>query len=507
MKSASRAFLLSFLLASLLLLSLPLAAQSTDPLTIDDFETALWMGTDSGGAGIGMVAWGDSAENVNLSLRLVPPRSSLMLPEAGADANNALAVAYDIGSWGGFTHALTDGTAWLSQDWTTHNAISFWLYGNDTGGTIQLDLFDNRNPSASGDSAERWYFRLTDDYTGWRQFSIPFALFQRRTDFQPSGAPNDGLGLNEVSGYAFGFPGGVGAHIAYLDDVRLVTLEDTSAVLSSAEIIEETPMPTVIVDESITWDSRDWTLVWADEFEGEAGTPVNADYWTPDIGGEGWGNNEHEYYTDRVENAALDGDGNLAIVAREENPGDYQCHYGECQYTSARLITQGKFEFTYGRVEARIRVPYGQGIWPAFWMLGGDITQVGWPQSGEIDIMENIGKEPQIAHGTVHGPGYSGASGITGSYGIDADFADDFHVFAIDWDPGIIRWYIDGELFHIVTADDVGSNQWVFDHDFFLLLNVAVGGNWPGYPDETTVFPQTMLVDYVRVYTLADAVE
>ena len=121
-----------------------------------------------------------------------------------------LAVVYDINSWGGFTHAFTDGTNWISEDWTAYDGISFWLYGNNTGGVVQLDLFDNRNTTQPGDTAERWYYRLTDDYTGWQQFTIPFDQFQRRTDFQPSGAPDDGLGLNEVSGYAFGFPAGVG---------------------------------------------------------------------------------------------------------------------------------------------------------------------------------------------------------------------------------------------------------------------------------------------------------
>jgi beta-glucanase (GH16 family) len=169
------------------------------------------------------------------------------------------------------------------------------------------------------------------------------------------------------------------------------------------------------------------------------------------------------------------------------------------------LISRDKVEFTYGRVEARIQIPRGQGIWPAFWMLGNDISSAGWPQSGEIDIMENIGKEPKNIYGTIHGPGYSGASGVGGFYTGATDFADDFHVYAVDWDPDVIRWYVDGNLYNTLSRDDVHGNEWVFDHDFFIILNVAVGGYWPGYPDDTTVFPQTMLVDYVRVYQLADA--
>jgi beta-glucosidase len=241
-------------------------------------------------------------------------------------------------------------------------------------------------------------------------------------------------------------------------------------------------------------------LVWSDEFEGEAGTPVNPDNWTHEIGGHGWGNNELEYYTDRPENASLDGNGNLAIVARQEALDNYLCQFEQCQYTSARLITRDHFEFTYGRVEGRLRIPYGQGIWPAFWMLGANIGSRGWPNSGEIDIMENVGFEPYTVHGTIHGPGYSGANGIGAGFTSDVPFSDDFHVYAVEWTNTEIRWYVDGTLYNTITQEDLGSRQWVFDHDFFILLNVAVGGYWPGVPDETTVFPQTMLVDYVRVY-------
>jgi len=251
-------------------------------------------------------------------------------------------------------------------------------------------------------------------------------------------------------------------------------------------------------------DTGTWELVWSDEFEGEAGTPPNKEFWAFDIGGSGWGNNELQYYTDDIENAALDGEGSLAIVAREENPNNYRCPIVPCKYTSARLITQKKVTVLYGRIEARIKIPRGQGIWPAFWMLGADITKTPWPKCGEIDIMENIGSEPKVIHQTVHGPGYSGANGVTNSYRLETDFADDFHVYAVDWQPDSLRWYIDGVLVRTVTPDDLRGNAWVFDHEFFLLLNVAVGGNWPGKPDKTTIFPQTMLIDYVRVYRQAE---
>ena len=172
-------------------------------------------------------------------------------------------------------------------------------------------------------------------------------------------------------------------------------------------------------------------------------------------------------------------------------------------YTSARLKTQNKFSLTYGRIEARVKVPYGQGIWSAFWMLGTNIDQVGWPTCGEIDVMENIGREPSTVHGTIHGPGYSGANGLEASYSLSNSrrFTDDFHTFATEWEPNVIRFYVDGILYKTTTPADLPPNSsWVFDHPFFILLNVAVGGYWPGNPDASTVFPQTMMVDYVRAY-------
>jgi beta-glucanase (GH16 family) len=243
-----------------------------------------------------------------------------------------------------------------------------------------------------------------------------------------------------------------------------------------------------------------WQLVWSDEFTGANGASPDTSKWTYDIGGGGWGNQELETYTNRPANAHLQ-DGSLVITAQKETftgpdgiPRDY---------TSARLKTAGLFTQAYGKFEARIRIPYGQGMWPAFWMLGSDIDQVGWPACGEIDIFENIGKEPSIIHGTVHGPGYSGGNGISGSFTLPnpARFADDLHVFAVEWESSAVRFYVDGTLYKTVTPANLPSGtQWVFNHPFFIILNVAVGGSWPGNPDSTTVFPQTMQIDYVRVY-------
>ena len=246
-----------------------------------------------------------------------------------------------------------------------------------------------------------------------------------------------------------------------------------------------------------------WTLAWSDEFDGPAGAPVDGSKWVAETGGHGWGNQERQYYTARPENVSLDGSGHLVITARAE-PADspYQCWYGTCRYTSARLKTKGLYEPMYGRIEARIRIPRTQGIWPAFWMLGNDIDRVGWPQSGEIDVMENIGREPSIVHGTIHGPGYSGANGIGGTHALAAgSFANDYHLFAVEWQPNEIRWFVDDTQYRRTTPADLPAGAaWVFEHPFFMLLNVAVGGAWPGDPDASTTLPQRMLVDYVRIY-------
>lgn len=243
------------------------------------------------------------------------------------------------------------------------------------------------------------------------------------------------------------------------------------------------------------------TVVFSDEFNQPEDWPVDSSKWVIEEGGHGWGNNEFQYYRNSKRNVFHDGNGNLVIKAIKETPENIpNCWYGPCEYTSARLKTMDKFEATYGRFEARIRIPRGQGIWPAFWMLGSDIQEVGWPACGEIDIMENIGREPNIVHGTIHGPGYSGANGIGGQITAKVPYADDFHVYAVEWSENRIEWFVDGELYKTITPADLPAGaKWVFDHDYFILLNVAVGGNWPGSPDETTVFPQEMLIDYVRV--------
>ena len=236
-------------------------------------------------------------------------------------------------------------------------------------------------------------------------------------------------------------------------------------------------------------------LVWHDEFDGPAGAPASS-VWSYDLGdgsahgNPGWGNGELQHYTDGNENAALDGYGNLVITARRVDGG----------YTSARLITKGALELQYGRIEARIRVPRGAGLWPAFWALGANMDKIGWPACGEIDVMEHVGREPRRVYGALHGPGYSGGAGIAQTLDLLEDVAADYHVFAVDWEPDSIAWSVEGREYHRVRRDDVEPNPWVFDRPFFLLLNIAVGGTLGGEVSEETVFPQEMRVDYVRVY-------
>ena len=246
-----------------------------------------------------------------------------------------------------------------------------------------------------------------------------------------------------------------------------------------------------------------WNLIWSDEFSGGPNTPPDPTKWTYDLGGGGWGNSELETYTNLPQNVYQDGQGHLVIQALEDSQGNY---------TSGRIKTEGLFSFAYGRIEARIKPPYGAGIWPAFWMLGSDITTVNWPDCGEVDIMENFGANTSngddggFNHGSLHGPGYTG-TGLTGQYTFPTgqSISNDFHVFALEWDPSSIQFFVDGNLYETQTLSGLpASDTWEFNdtqNPFFIIMNVAVGGI-PGFiasPANTT-FPQQMLVDWVRVY-------
>ena len=286
-----------------------------------------------------------------------------------------------------------------------------------------------------------------------------------------------------------------------------VPAQSITLLVIAQAVPSPTPTPTPTASPTATptptpaaADPTVWSMVWSDEFDGPVNSAVDSSKWTAEVGGNGWGNQELEYYTNRIDNAYQSGGALVIKAAKEKYTGSDNVTR---DYTSARLITKNKFAAKYGRMEARIKIPSGQGVWPAFWMLGDNIDSAGWPNCGEMDIMENIGREPSIIHGTIHGPGYSGGNGLSSSYSLtnNAPFSNDYHVFAIEWEPGVVRFYCDGILYKVRTPADLppGTN-WVFDHPFFLILNVAVGGSWPGNPDATTVFPQTMAVDYVRVF-------
>jgi beta-glucanase (GH16 family) len=253
--------------------------------------------------------------------------------------------------------------------------------------------------------------------------------------------------------------------------------------------------------------SAGWSLLWQDEFNQTDGTLPNNAKWGYDRGGWGWGNGEEQFYTNPLSpffdtpNATIENN-QLVIEVRDDSGlnGSPNVYFGN-NYTSARLLTKDKFEHAYGRIEARIKVPDGgAGIWPAFWMLGAGFPDVSWPNCGEIDIMEYISRIPNEIFGTIHGPGYSGGASIGNTYDFGGPVATGYHVYAIEWEVDQIRWYVDDILYHTATPADV-PGAWVFNQDFFLILNVAMGGNFGGTVDRANItFPIQMLVDYVRVY-------
>jgi len=239
------------------------------------------------------------------------------------------------------------------------------------------------------------------------------------------------------------------------------------------------------------------TATFADEFDGPAGSPPDPAHWTPDVGGTGWGNDELQYYT-RSGNAYLDGAGNLVLEA-DETDRDLECWYGECDYVSAKITTKYKFSQRYGVFEARIKGAIGQGMWGAFWLLGIDIDEVGFPEAGEIDVVETLGDRPRDIEQHVQAPQMRWGEEYVLPPG--QSFAD-WHTYAIRWTPDLIEWQVDGLPTRTLKKEEVADESWVFDHPFYILLNLAVGGEWPGPPDDDTEFPNRMLIDYVRVYAL-----
>ncbi|NJC96337.1 MAG: glycosyl hydrolase family protein, partial [Anaerolineae bacterium] len=663
---------------------------ATLPL-VDDFEAGLPVGVDPNNIPVGFVTFNDSNSSVAISTTAVPPAP---VPGA-ADPNNVLKMDVSVVSYAGFVHNFENASvdAWVSQDWSAYEGISFWLYGNNSGTTMFVDVLDNRNPGSTKDDAERWSIDIPDNFSGWQEIKIPFESM-RRKDIG-NGAPNDGFGLTEVHGWALGTVTTPAPQTYYVDNVQvygvapfkpltvgfnaidykftegaaailtaklskpvsetvtvqyatsfgsaipnrdftpvsgtltfppnttqqsftiptfddqkyqgergvLVSLSnptggaalgtppiarlnildnesydatllddfesypylwgiDKKATLTNFEIMSgdalalpgqgafEKVLQTVQKNGKGTYnfsrtfpmgqdwsasggvsfwyygrntgkdvlvsldnnppiasDPSTWKLVWSDEFNSKTVTAPNANDWGQEVGDgtvtglPGWGNSELEYYTAGTNNVATDGQGNLVITAKKAD-GSLMCYYGPCEYTSARLLTKNRFEVAYGRVEARIKVPAGAGLWPAFWMLGTDIDQNPWPQSGEIDIMEYVGRVPNEIFGTLHGPGYSGGHSYGQSYDLGKPVADDFHTYAVEWQPDQVTWFIDGMPYFTASPNDpfLQGKQWVFNHPFFILLNMAVGGNFGGTVSPDTVFPATMSIDYVRLY-------
>ncbi len=663
---------------------------ATLPL-VDDFEAGLPVGVDPNNIPVGFVTFNDSNSSVAISTTAVPPAP---VPGA-ADPNNVLKMDVSVVSYAGFVHNFENASvdAWVSQDWSAYEGISFWLYGNNSGTTMFVDVLDNRNPGSTKDDAERWSIDIPDNFSGWQEIKIPFESM-RRKDIG-NGAPNDGFGLTEVHGWALGTVTTPAPQTYYVDNVQvygvapfkpltvgfnaidykftegaaailtaklskpvsetvtvqyatsfgsaipnrdftpvsgtltfppnttqqsftiptfddqkyqgergvLVSLSnptggaalgtppiarlnildnesydatllddfesypylwgiDKKATLTNFEIMSgdalalpgqgafEKVLQTVQKNGKGTYnfsrtfpmgqdwsasggvsfwyygrntgkdvlvsldnnppiasDPSTWKLVWSDEFNSKTVTAPNANVWGQEVGDgtvngiPGWGNSELEYYTAGTNNVATDGQGNLVITAKKAD-GSLMCYYGPCEYTSARLLTKNRFEVAYGRVEARIKVPAGAGLWPAFWMLGTDIDQNPWPQSGEIDIMEYVGRVPNEIFGTLHGPGYSGGQSYGQSYDLGKPVADDFHTYAVEWQPDQVTWFIDGMPYFTASPNDpfLQGKQWVFNHPFFILLNMAVGGNFGGTVSPDTVFPATMSIDYVRLY-------
>lgn len=254
-------------------------------------------------------------------------------------------------------------------------------------------------------------------------------------------------------------------------------------------------------------DPRRWRLAWSDEFNGSAGARVDSTKWNYDIGDGcaagicGWGNEEKESYTSAPGNVALNGRGQLQIVARRA-PAGLDCYYGPCRYTSGRITSRGKVIARPGRVEARTKLPTGQGLWPAFWMLGTSFGAVPWPESGELDILENRGSEPATTSSAIHGKGYSGETLFAHAQVLErGTVADSYHVYAIEWDSLQARFFVDRIPHLTVTRAELERHgKSVLDQSFFLILNLAVGGKFDGDPESDAIFPAKMLVDYVRIY-------
>ena len=256
-------------------------------------------------------------------------------------------------------------------------------------------------------------------------------------------------------------------------------------------------------------------LLWSDEFNGKKGSAPSAKTWSREIGGGGWGNSERQYYTDKASNASMDGAGRLVITAKRisneyaeqvsEDPGteDILNRCSECQFTSARMKTARKVSFQYGRIEARMKLPQGIGTWPAFWMLGGDLLDgVPWPECGEIDIMEFRGDIPDQATSAIHGPTTPQGSGLGARYLSVTPLSDGYHTYAIEWKKNSIDFIVDGRVNGTYTSRDTGARGWVYNQEFFIILNLAMGGTYAGEYIDPNLNQAQLNVDYIRFYSV-----
>lgn len=383
--------------------------------------------------------------------------------------------------------------------------ILFWVFlascgeGNDPAPVEELPRISISSVTAfEGDENSDFRFQVTMNKPWDQEVRVNFA-----TEEITAGDGTDYIGNSGTLSFSAGERSGV-ILVEVIGDTIKEEDEQFSVILSSpfnATLQVEQGIGTIRNDDSFVFvpeggyitpeEYPGFTLVWRDEFEG---TELDQANWTHEIGASGWGNNERQYYTDREGNSRLS-DGNLVIEAKEES-------FEGAPYTSARIITRDKQEFAFGRIDIRAILPEGQGIWPALWMLGANHSEIGWPACGEIDIMELVGHEPSTVHGTAHwgeqGQGFSYMKGD--SYSItNGKFSGKYHVFSLVWEPGLVKWYVDDNEYHRLTPADV-NGSYPFDAAFFFIFNIAVGGDWPGYPDATTQFPQRMFVDYIRVF-------
>lgn len=437
------------------------------------------------------VGWIDANEWLVYNNLTIPSTGNYTIRMRVASPNGGTSASVDLN--GG---AVVLGTANIPNTGGWQNWQTVSINANINAGTYNLGVFARTagwnfnwievvpsNTSTSG--VVRTYQHC--DYGGWTA-NLPEGNHTTAALRSRGFVDNDASSLRVAAGYEavlFQYDNFTGASTVVKGDEGCLVNRGFNDVVSS-----------VIVRKTAT--TR--TPTWSDEFNN-----INTGNWSFETGGGGWGNSELEYYTNGnnayIQFDAQAGSNVLVLEARRENPANYNCWYGRCEYTSTRMVTRGKKSFKYGRMEARLKLPQTQGIWPAFWMLGDSFSSVGWPQGGEIDIMEHVGFEPNLTHGALHGPGYSGATPIAGTADLGQPVNSNYHIYAVEWDTNGIRWFVDGKQFYSITKSQVQQyGPWVYDQPFWFLLNVAVGGGWPGSPDGSSSFPQRMYVDYVRVY-------